>query len=341
MAKFLKIIDIAIWLIAFLFFVWSIGAIYYWPWFPVQINILLLLAYLAIVARLLWKTESNWSGRSTILACSVAVFICTIMIRPSKDRIWAKDHQKVADVEISNGLVTINNFRNSVYRTELDYDPVFESRQFPLESLNSVWLIVQKFTASEGLAHVFLSFGLKPGNDLDFFSISVEIRREERESYSPIRGLYRTYELTHVIGDECDLIGVRTVHRLNDRVFMYRINASEKQTQELFLQFAKRIESLRETPQFYHSLLNNCANGITGLTYELTPEPINWLDPRIVLPGYSGQFAFEHGLIGNRKKTPTFESLAAKSRIDLLARQHGIAKGFSEAIRPRVESAKD
>ena len=220
--------------------------------------------------------------------------------------------------------------------SETDYDANFETRQFPLSSVDSLWLVVQKFTAGEGLAHVFLSFGLK-GAQPEFFSVSVEIRREQFETYNPIRGLYRTYEMTHVVGDERDLFGVRTIHRPHDRVYLYRINANAEQVQELFQKLVERIAKLNQAPEFYNSVLNNCANGITRLTYELTPEPINWLDPRIVLPGYSAEFAFEKELIGDKADGGTFSDLNESARIDLIAREAGISEVFSQSIR----AAKD
>ena len=268
-----------------------------------------------------------------MIASICLVYLATLFIRPSNNRVWDPDHAKVADVRIVDEHVTISNFRNSSYRSELDYDPRFETKQFPMSSLESVWLIVQKFSAAEGLAHVFLSFGLKQESVPEYFCISVEVRRELGETYSPLRGLYRTYELTHVVGSEQDLIGVRTVHRPDDRVWLFRINATPEQSQELFVQFAERIQELRSQPQFYHSLLNNCANGITGLTYNLTPEPINWLDSRIVLPGYSADFAFEYGLIGDRGGGQNLRGLKSESRIDERAREAGITDSFSEDIR--------
>ena len=113
---------------------------------------------------------------------------------------------------------------------------------------------------------------------------------------------------------------------------MYRLNATPQQVQQLFLRFAQRIKDLESDPEFYHSFLNNCANGITRQTYELTPEPINWLDPRIVLPGFSDQFAFEIGLIGDADNQ-SFEEIKQDARIDVRAREVGITEDFSVQIR--------
>lgn len=329
--------DSILWILIGLFFLWSVFAIYYLTYLPLPLRVVLAIAFFLAGNVWLLLSKNRIKMRAMLSACCIIVFLATLFIRPSNDRDWEADHAQVANVLIDDGNVTIEHFRNCEYRSELDYTAHFQTKTFPLQEIESVWFLIQNFTEWDGMAHVFLSFGLKPGNDMEYFSVSVEIRREAGEFYSPFRGLFRSYELTHVIGDERDLIGVRTVHRLNDRVFMYRVNASPQQAQQLFAAFANRIGDLQRKPQFYHSFLNNCANGITGLTYELTPEPINWLDPRIVFPGHAAEFAFEHRLIGamgeQDDKNEQFEQLRLKSRIDVKARECGLTDNFSTFIR--------
>ena len=324
-----------IWVCVFLFFLWAIGAIYFLLFLPGWLRVPLAVGYAIVVPICVWQSGNRSVARAWIAVSILAIYAATLLIRPSNDRVWAPDQSEVADVLIDSGIVTIDHFRNCQYRSESDYDVQFQTKQFPLSRIESVWFIVQRFTTGEGLAHVFLSFGLEPDaeNAREYFSVSVEIRREQDETYSPTKGLFRNYEVTHVIGDERDLIGVRTVYRPDDRVYLYRVNATPAQAQQLFSEFADRIQKLQASPQFYHTLLNNCANGITGLTYELTPEPINWLDSRIVLPGHAGQFAWESGLVGDRASGQTFEQLEALSRIDERARKVGITDTFSEDIR--------
>ncbi len=326
-----------VWLCVLLSFLWAAGAIYFFPWLPGWMRLLCCGFYVIGLPILIWRSKDRKKGRAILAGSTLVVYLLTLLTAPSNDRIWARDQERIASVEINDGMITIDNFRNFHYRSASDFDVNFEKRTFQLTDLDSLDLIVQKFTASEGLAHVMLSFGVSgdlPLSERQYFCLSVEVRREEGELYSPLKGVYRNYELTHVIGDERDLIGVRTVHRPDDRVWMYKLNATPLQIQQLFLRFTKRIESLETAPEFYHTFLNNCANGITRQTYELTPEPINWLDPRIVLPGYSGEFAFENGLIDS-PDGQSFEQTKRAARIDFRARETGITEDFSAAIRRR------
>ena len=126
--------------------------------------------------------------------------------------------------------------------------------------------------------------------------------------------------------------------RPNDRVYMYPTNANAKQAQDLFVEIAERANKLREQPEFYNSFLNNCSNNLVSHAYKLTPEPVNWMDPFALIPGYNDRFALANGLIGERGES--FEELSTRSRIDELAREVGITEDFSLAIRGRDVDAE-
>ena len=74
---------------------------------------------------------------------------------------------------------------------------------------------------SEGLVgHTFLSFIFDNAPPL---SISIETRPEVGEGFDPIASLFKQFELIYVVGDERDLVGVRTNHR-RETVYLYRLN---------------------------------------------------------------------------------------------------------------------
>ncbi len=326
-----------------IFFVWSAGAIYYLHYLPLPVRTALSVFY--VVAGL-WliinairnrKRARRWTLDRSVALIAVSipvVYLLTLFIRPSNDRDWAVDQNRLPTITIDSGEVTIDNFRNNTYRSESDFDVNYETRKIQLEEIREVWFIVQRFSATEGIAHTFLSFG-NPGSvsaSPEYFSVSVETRREAGESYSPWRGAFRNFEINYVVGDERDLIGVRTIHRPDDQVLLYKTHASPQQAREIFADIAGRINKLQETPEFYNTFLNNCANGIVVHTRDITPEPVNWLDPRIVLPGYSDALVFEKGLIG-ASGSETLQQLRDRSRIDVLAREAGITGSFSSDIR--------
>lgn len=320
------------WASVLTFFVWSIGALYYLTtiWYPLRV--ILAAAYVIGAIVLFKRTPRRSTWLAWVAASILVVYATTLTQQPSNDRDWAADQVLAPEVSVSSDRnVRITNLRHSLFRSETDFDVRYRDFDFNLNELESVWFVVQKFTALEGVAHTFISFELKTPSGPQYFSVSVEVRREEGEVYSPFRGLYRQYEVIYVVGDERDVIGQRTVMRPTDRVHMYRVNATPAEVQELFLDVAKQIDKLNSQPEFYHTLLKNCTNEIVTHTYELTPKPINWLDPRLVLPGFSGKFAFSQGLVG--KPGQSFTQLQQQCRIDEVAREEGLTESFSEKIR--------
>ncbi len=313
------------------FFLWAIGALYYWTSVPYALRVVLALTYLFGVVQLFRRTPQRGHWFAYVAGSVIAVYMLTLTQRPSNERDWVAEQARMPIVTISDNNVSIKNYRDNVYRSETDFDVHYRDVSFQLSEIKAVWFVVQKFSPLEGLAHTFLSFELDRPSDPRYFSVSVEVRREKGEVYSPIRGLYRQFEVIYVIGDERDIIGQRTVMRPADRVWMYRVNATPEETQRLFVDIARQTEKLQNSPEFYHTMLRNCTNEIVTHTYELTPEPINWMDPRIVLPGFSGRFAHSQALVGEPGQT--FSQLQQQAQIDAIARDVGLTNEFSDAIR--------
>ncbi len=318
------------------FFLWAVGAVYYLTFLPRPVAVVLSLAYFTAVALLFFRITNRTKWLSAVAASIVAVYGITLFQRPSTERHWNDAQVRTTSVEVADGQVKIDGFRHCHYQSEREFCVHYQTLEFDVEEIESVWFLVQQFSAFEGLAHTFISFGLRTDEGPKYFSVSVEVRREQGEDYSPIRGLYRQYELLYVIGDERDLIGLRTVIRDQDRVHMYRVNATPTDSQRLFLDIKKRINKLEHQPEFYHTFLNNCTNGIVFHTYDLTAEPIDWLDPRIVLPGFSDRFAYSHGLIG--REGQTFAELREEARIDIRAKEIGLSDDFSVRLRSSPDS---
>src|SRR3989338_5727732 len=121
--------------------------------------------------------------------------------KPSNDHNFTLDQQVLSTAKIEGHTITIKDIRNFTYRTTTDYTPAYYDKTFDLKNLESVWYIVEPFKGY-GFAHTFLSFGFKGG---EYVSISVEIRKEKGEKFSPWKGLFNNYELMYVIADERDV----------------------------------------------------------------------------------------------------------------------------------------
>src|SRR5215217_804857 len=146
----------------------------------------------------------------------VAYVLFVLFTRPRNDRDWSSDQAVLPSATINGPLVTVKNIRNFRYQSADSYTPAYYDKMFNLDDLDSAWFFVEPF-GKAGAAHTFVSFGFR---DKNFVAVSVEIRKEKGESFNPVQGLLRQYEIMYVIGDERDLVKLRTNYR-NDAVHLY------------------------------------------------------------------------------------------------------------------------
>ena len=251
------------------------------------------------------------------------------MRRPSNDRDWAVD-QAVLPYAMTNGpLVTVRNIRNFRYTSTSQYTPAYYDKTFDLRQLDSVWFFVEPFGGA-GAAHTFVSFGFGPR---DFLAISIEIRKEKGESFSAVRGLLREYEIMYVVGDERDLVKLRTNFR-NDTVYLYPIQTTPERKVAMFVSMLERANALRQRPEFYNTATNTCTTNLVQHVNTIVPDRIPF-SPSVLLPASSDRLAYDLGLIDRSR---SFEETRTAAQINDLARRFGDDPEFSMRIRPRQSS---
>ena len=233
------------------------------------------------------------------LVATVAIVSLHVFIRPSNQRDWSPDQSRLPFAETHGPLVTIHDVRNFRYGGSDRFTPAWYDKTYDLRQLDSVWFVVEPFGSLEGLAHTFVSFGFAGG---DYVAVSVEIRKEKGESYSPLKGLLRQYEVMYVVGDERDLIALRANHR-HDRVYLYRVRTTPERMRRMFVEMLERANALREKPEFYNTLTNTCTTNLVHHVNAIVPGRVP-LHPAVFLPGYSDKLAYKLGLIDNVRKYP-------------------------------------
>ena len=161
--------------------------------------------------------------RSAVLAVFGAALLGLLLywrrIEPSNQRDWAPEVARLPRATVDGDLVTLHDIRNFDYRTETDFTPAYEDRTYDLRKLDALD-VVTSYWMGPAIAHVFLSFGFGD----DHVAVSVEARKERGEGYSSVQGFFKRYELIYVVGDERDLIRVRTNYRRDppEDVYLYR-----------------------------------------------------------------------------------------------------------------------
>ncbi len=264
---------------------------------------------------------------AVVLLVALALMLLVLPLRPSNQRDWAEDQARLASAVLDGDALRISNLRNAVYRSTSDFDVHWETRSYDLRQLVSVWFMVEPFADWRGPAHTLLSFGFADGQ---FLAISVELRKERGESFSPLLGLLRQYELIYVLGDERDLIGLRANHRQDD-VYLYPIRTTAEGRQALLLSMLERANALVMQPEFYNTLTSTCTSNIVDHIELIAPGRVPF-SYKTMLPGYADDLAFELGLIDTDLPR---ESFRAAHKINDLARLHADSADFSAGIRAR------
>jgi hypothetical protein len=248
--------------------------------------------------------------------------------RPSNDRRWRPDLRVLATADFEGDRVHIRNIRNCRYRTEEDYDVRHYDLDFKLDDVQSVDFVIVPFSNMPLIAHTMLSFGLRNGQ---YFSISVEGRLEQGENYSATNGTSNEFELIYLIGDERDLIPLRTEVRKVD-VFIYPGRASPERIQLLLVDMLDRANKLAAKPEFYHTLTNNCTTNLVDHVNTLRPGaiPRDW---RVLFPGHSDKMLFDLGLL---ETTGSFQAAKLRARVNNRAILFKNDANFSKLIRENL-----
>ncbi len=247
-------------------------------------------------------------------------------LEPSNERDWSPDQAVLSRAKFRGDRVTVYNIRNCDYRTADDYTVRHYDKKLDLDELESVDFIVVPLPEMPGVGHTMLSFGFSDGYHL---AVSVEVRKEKGEAYDAMAGAMRQYELMYVVGDERDLIKLRTHHYLYD-VHLYPTRATPEQAREMFTDVMQRVNKLAVEPEFYDTIRNNCTTNIVRHVNHLAPGKISLRDHRVILPGNSDELAYELGILDT---DVSFAETKARSRINYLAYVHQDAPDFSEKVR--------
>jgi hypothetical protein len=250
-------------------------------------------------------------------------------VRPSNDRDWTPDQVRLATASFAGDTVLVRNVRNAFYRSTYDYDVRWEDRTYDLSTLESVWFMVEPFSDVRGPAHTLLSFGFRDGR---YVGISVELRKEKGEAFSPLRGLFRQYELAYVVGDERDLLGLRANHR-RDSVFMYPVRTTPENRRALFVAMLERANALAARPEFYNTLTSTCTTNIVSHINDIAPKRVP-LSFKVLLPAYADELAFDLGLLETTLPRETFR---AAHLINDAAARFADSEQFSAGIREALK----
>ena len=261
-------------------------------------------------------------------AALIGIFAWFIAIRPSHQRPWKREVAMLPKIEIAGDRARITGVRDFTYRSRDDFDVRHQERQIDLSHLTGVDLFIS-YWDDKLMAHTFLSFLF---DDATPVCVSIEARPENSERFEALPSLFKRFELIYVVGEERDIVRVRTNHR-NEQVYRYPIRISVEAARRLFMVYSQKINQLAEQPEFYHLLQNSCtANIVRNANAAGQKTPV--FEGRFILNGLVDEYLYEAGLV---ETNIPFEDLRARARITDFAKSAD-AETFSRAIRSDTSS---
>ncbi|MGA0287040.1 MAG: DUF4105 domain-containing protein [Phycisphaerales bacterium] len=305
--------------------IWAVLALHYsnLPWPAIRLAMALGFAIFG-----LWVFWIDRRGRTklvyAVLWIGVAVWFSSIP--PSHDREWRREVAVMPRAIVDGDTVRFTGYRNFEYRDRHDFDERLEEREVSLDALESVDLFISYWTEGP-VGHTFVSFNFK---DAAPVCISIETRPEIGESYAPIASIFKEFELIYVVGDERDLIRVRSDHR-DEEIFLYRLKTPPAAVRQLFLEYCRRIDELADRAEWYHLLKNNCTLNI--MRYKNAAGREGSFDIRHLLNGWIDRYFHATGMIDT---TLPFAEMREVSRITAASRAtdpDATAEEFSRSIR--------
>src|SRR6516164_3902056 len=323
LSKVLNWLIRGIWfLFGVLLIAWATLAIYYSNLPSAGLRVALAASFAALAIWLLWLSRDRRASL-VFIGLFLGVVAWWLSISPSHDRPWRPEVAVMPRAAIDGNRVRITGVRDFEYRSLNDFTMHYEDREVQLSHLTGLDFFVSYW--SEGLVgHTLLSFIFDNAPPL---SISIETRPEVGEGFNPVASLFKQFELIYVVGDERDLVRVRTNFR-KETVFLYRLNASPDNARRLLMVYLKRINELADRPEFYHLLSNSCTINI--IRYLNAAGRRGRFDIRHLLNGLIDSYLYYSGRIDT---TLPFDELRRRSQINEAAQAADDAPDFSERIR--------
>jgi len=308
---------------------WAALAIYYSNLPLAGLRLLLAVSFVALAVWLLWISRRPHAPVFFIVLF-LGVVAWELFIPPSHDRPWRPEVAVMPRATIDGDHVHITGVRDFKYRSLNDFTTHYEERDVQLSHMTGLDFFVSYW--SEGpVAHTFLSFIFDNAPPL---SISIETRPEVGEGFDPIASLFKQFELIYVVGDEDDLVRVRTNYR-KETVYLYHLNSSPNDVRRLFMIYLNRINELADRPEFYHLLSNSCTINI--IRYANAAGRTGRFDIRHLLNGLIDSYLYHSGRVNT---TLDFDELRRRSQINEAAKAADDAPDFSNRIRASLPNAR-
>lgn len=257
-----------------------------------------------------------------------------ISIEPKQNRDWQPDvSQRLAYERDGTNpeLITLHNVRNFDWHNNEDATPHWETRTIDMSKLSGVD-VINSYWMGPLIAHTLVSFRFEDERPLSF---SLEIRKEQGESFSAIGGFFKRFELSLIASEERDIIYTRSNVR-GEQVYLFPVShLQHSEVQSLFESYLTTADKLNEQPAWYNTLTSNCTNIIFYMARIISGERLPW-DYRIWVSGWLPNYLYEINMLeahpDNNNQLWSMDKWYEQAHINPKVR------GFDNNIKPTTHS---
>lgn len=309
------------WPVALLFALWTFGAL----WFDLPAGNAPAAVLFPVALALLWIRVKGAPRKlaATFAAC-LPVLAWWLTLRAPLDADWEPNLSRTGWAEINGDRIIVHNVRDTLYPgTETDASPRWETRTYDLSKLTGVDLFLN-YWGVRWMAHPILSFQFEDAPPLCF---SIEIRKQNGQAYSALRGIYRQYALIYIPATEADVIKLRS-HVRSEEVFHYPLTYPPETARGMLLGYLEKLNTLHDEAKWYNAITMNCTTSIRAHTPPDRRAPWDW---RILINGFSDEWLHERGLIDSGGKP--FPEFRASRLINPADPALADPETFSKALR--------
>lgn len=289
--RVLRVLVIAVFVLAAAF---AAGVVWYHTPAGKLINGTLALAWFAFALACItvYVRGKDWRALAAVGGPLVVILIWFVLIQPSNDRVWSPEMARLLTYAREGDTIIVKNVRNFDWTGPKTANERWETRRYNLAELKSVD-VLSLYWKGPRIAHTYFSFVWQDGEAL---SLSVEIRKETDETYSPVAGFFKAYELSILAGDERDFYGWR-VHFPKEDIQLFHTRANAQQAGKLLIALLDAANKRAVEPEFYNTLTENCTTEVWMFTEAMgLSAPFDW---RLFASGYLPDFLHDIKLLAS------------------------------------------
>jgi hypothetical protein len=244
-----------------------------------------------------------------VLAAAGVFLLAVVTKQPRHDRDWYPHLSRLPHVDLQDDVFAIASYGDWTYTEEAPADMAWSAvPPHRIADVRRVWFVMEPHPGLAVMAHTFVMFEFGEG---DLVGLTIEARKETRETYSAPGGAFNKFELMYYWASPRDLMTRRAV-MMDRELYMYPLQLSQAEAEAYLAALLEKTASIELRPRFYNTLTSNCTNELAkaaGLPWH----------PAFILTGGADKALYAQGRISG---AGGFEAVQARARVDACVRKN-------------------